>query len=180
MIICTNPMTCSCGTRAFKTELDFLNIEYRSVISNCADLVEDLTPEMHDKLNERLSYWNLSLMDTDDECYIEEVCLVIINMIKENIEKPEIDYSKYIAKKMNTSYKVIAKRFSVGKHSTIRDYIIEAKLNSAIIMIADGTFPISQIAFMLHFHDVHHLSNQLFFKKGHRPGYYKIKLLKTN
>ena len=170
-------MDCLCSVLAVKSELDALGLKYNYVEVGKVDLIDELTPEMHDKLNARLLTWNLALIEDKEEIFVLDVCIVIKKMMNDNDEKPVITYSKYIENEMHIIYRTIAKRFLKSGGITIQRYIIKLKVKKAIEMIENGSYTSEDIAYKLHYHDISHFSNQLFKETKHRPGYFIIRKL---
>ena len=90
-------------------------------------------------------------------------------------ERPLQNYSAYIGYNLKHNYTYLANVFSETKGITIEHYIIEKKIDKAIVMLHDGSHSITQITGKLYYSSIGHFSNQ--FKKitGVSPTTYKKK-----
>ena len=94
-------------------------------------------------------------------------------MIHYSDEMPKINYSDYIAEKLDYDYTYLSNLFSEVKGITIQHFIIKHKIERAKELILYNQLNLTEIAYILHYSSVAHLSNQ--FKKvtGHSPTFYK-------
>jgi len=67
--------------------------------------------------------------------------------------------SDYLVEKMGMSYQQISKTFSKHENITLEKYIILHKIERTKELIMSNEYTLSEIAFMMDFSSVHHLSN---------------------
>jgi AraC-like DNA-binding protein len=67
--------------------------------------------------------------------------------------------SDYLVEKMGMSYQQISKTFSKHENITLEKYIIMHKIERTKELIMSNEYTLSEIAFMMDFSSVHHLSN---------------------
>ena len=81
--------------------------------------------------------------------------------------------SDYLSRKLNHDYTYLANLFSETTGSTIKQYIIEFKIDRAKELLLAGKLNLTQISYQLNYSSVAHLSNQ--FKKvtGLTPSSFK-------
>lgn len=107
---------------------------------------------------------------------IEKIIDVIADMNFYSDEKPKLNYSAYISKRLKHNYTYLAHIFSAAKGLTIQQFIIINKIEKAKELLLYGQFNLTEISYKLHYSSVAHLSGQ--FKKitGYSPSsYLKLK-----
>ncbi len=94
---------------------------------------------------------------------IEKMINVITGINLYTDEKPKLNHSQYISKRLNHSYTYLANIFSAAKGLTIQQFIIINKIEKVKEMLLYGDFNLKEIYYRLHYSSVAHLSNH--FKK---------------
>ena len=87
----------------------------------------------------------------------------IIQMIHYSEIHPITNYSHYLSQKLEYDYTYLANIFSQETNTTIEQYIIDQKILLVKKLLLDNKHTLTQIAAILHYSSVAHLSNQ--FKK---------------
>jgi AraC-like DNA-binding protein len=161
-----------------KEELAKLKIPFTTIELGVAEISEDLTTELHDALKSNLLRSGLELLDDKRSVLIERIKNVIIEMIHYSEELPKVNYSDYIAEKLDYDYNYLSNIFSEVKGITIRQFIIFHKIEKVKELLLYDELNLSEISYKLHYSSVSHLSNQ--FKKitGLSPSFYKQLKLK--
>ena len=115
----------------------------------------------------------LELLDDKKSILIEKIKNVITEMIHHSDELPKVNYSDYIAEKLDYDYTYLANTFSEVKGTTIQQFIIINKIEKVKELLLYDELNLTEIAYKLHYSSVGHLSNQ--FKKvtGLSPSYFK-------
>jgi AraC-like DNA-binding protein len=142
------------------------------------EIVEDITEEQREQLKRVLLRIGLDLIDDTKTLLIEKIKKVVIEMVHCNDELPKLNYSDYISKKLGYNYTYLANIFSELKGISIRQYIINLRIEKVKELLLYDELNITEISFELHYSSVAHLSNQ--FKKvtGTSPLHYKTHKLK--
>ena len=109
----------------------------------------------------------------------ERIKAVIINMVHLSTELPNTNYSEYISKKLLHDYTYLSNVFSEVEGITIEHFIIAHKIEKVKELLLYGEYNITEIAGMLNYSNIAHLSNQ--FKKvtGVTPTFFKAMKNKT-
>lgn len=156
-----------------KDELAKLGLEDAMVELGVVETTAEVEEAVRDQLKVALSRFGLELMDDRKTILIERIKIVIIEMIHYSNGMPKVNYSAYIAEKLNYDYTYLANIFSEVQGITIQQYIIIHRIEKAKEYLLYGELNLSEIAFRLHYSSAAHLSNQ--FKKvtGHSPRVYK-------
>ncbi len=156
-----------------KSELDNLGIEYNLLGLGEVDLAENLSAVKNEDLKTALLKWDFELMDDRRTIITERIKNVIIEMVHFSKELTQTNYSDYISKKLLYDYTYLSNIFSEVENITIEHYIIAHKIEKAKELLLYGEYNITEIADMLNYSNVAHLSNQ--FKKvtGFTPTFFK-------
>lgn len=156
-----------------KSELENLGIEYNLLALGEVDLAEKLSVLKHEELKAALLKWEFELIDDRKTILTERIKAAIIEMVHLNKELPKTNYSDYLSKKLLHDYTYLSNIFSEVENITIEHFIISHKIEKAKELLMYGEYNITEIAGMLNYSNVAHLSNQ--FKKvtGFTPTFYK-------
>ena len=155
-----------------KEELKKLDLHY-IVNMGEADIMEDITKEQREQIRIALLLSGLELMDDRKAVLIEKIKNVIIEMFHFTDETPKTNFSDYLSEKLNHDYTYLANLFSEVEGTTIEKFIISHKIERVKELIIYDEFNLTEIAWMMHYSSVAHLSNQ--FKKvtGLTPSHFK-------
>ncbi len=163
-----------------KEELRKLDLHYTTVELGMVEIIENTTLEQYDTLKKNLSEMGLELMDDNRSILNEKIINVIVEMIHYSEELPEIKYSEYISHKMGYCYTYLANTFIKVKGITIRQFIINHKIEKVKEMLLYDELSLTEISYRLKYSSVSHLSNQFKKTTGFSPSYYKqIKQMRT-
>ena len=156
-----------------KDELKKLGLHFIVVDLGEVEIMEDLLPEQREELRLALLRSGLELMDDRKAVLIEKVKNLIIEMVHYADELPKVNYSDYIAEKLNHDYTYLSNIFSEVKGITIQQFIIVHKIERIKELIIYDELNITEIAWKMNYSSVAHLSNQ--FKKvtGLTPSHFK-------
>jgi AraC-like DNA-binding protein len=94
-------------------------------------------------------------------------------MVHYSDELPKTNYSDYISEKLNHDYTYLSNIFSEVKGITIQKFIINHKIERVKELLLYDELNLTEIAYLLNYSSVAHLSGQ--FKKvtGLSPSYFK-------
>lgn len=156
-----------------KNELEKLGIHNTNIELGMVETIEEINDDLLLELKSNLAKSGLELMDDNKSILVDRIKNVIIEMIHYSDEIPKVNYSDYIADKLDYDYTYLSNLFSEVKGITIQHFIIKHKIERAKELILYNELNLTEIAYILNYSSVAHLSNQ--FKKvtGHTPSYYK-------
>ena len=156
-----------------KEELKKLGLHYIFVDLGEVEIMEDISIDQREQLNQALQESGLELMDDKRAILIEKIKNVIIEMIHHSDELPKVNYSDFISEKLDYDYTYLSNIFSEVKGTTIQQYIIIHKIERVKELLLYEELTLTEIAYKLHYSSVSHLSKQ--FKKvtGLTPSFYK-------
>lgn len=134
---------------------------------------EDVTDELKKKLNIKIKKVGLELLEKKQGVLIEKIRKVIIDYVYKSDEKPTVNFSDLLSEELNHNYTYLANFFSEVEATTIEQYIISLKIERIKELIINEEYNLSEIAHMMHYSSIAHLSNQ--FKKitGLSPSHFK-------
>jgi len=155
-----------------KEELKKLGLHY-IVNMGDVDIMEDITSAQREQLSEALLASGLELMDDKKAVLIEKIKAVIIDMVHYTDELPKTNFSEFLSEKLKYDYTYMANLFSEVQGTTIEKFIISHKIERIKELIIYDEYNLTEIAWMMHYSSVAHLSNQ--FKKitGLSPSHFK-------
>jgi AraC-like DNA-binding protein len=155
-----------------KDELKKLNLHF-IVNMGEVEIMENITDEQHEQIRLALRESGLELMDDKKAMLIEKIKTIIIEMVHYTDELPKSNFSDYLSEKLNHDYTYLANLFSEYQGTTIEKFIIIHKIERVKELIIYNEVNLTEIAWMMHYSSVAHLSNQ--FKKitGLTPSHFK-------
>lgn len=156
-----------------KSELDKIGVSYGAIELGKVELEKNLTPDQHEKLQEGLQQAKLELLDDEQSMLIEKIKNIIVEMIHYSDAPLKINFSDYLSEKLKHNYNNLGHLFSLTTGITIEQYIIAHKIERVKELLLYDEHSLKEIAYMLHYKSVSHLSSQ--FKKvtGLTPTYFK-------
>jgi AraC-like DNA-binding protein len=166
-------MVCIRCKMVVKDELSKLGLHYTTVELGEADLVENISTEMREKIRTALYKSGLELMDDKKSVLIQRIKNVIIELVHYSEEPLTINFSEFLSKKLTHDYTYLANLFSEVQGTTIEQFIIAHKIERVKELLVYGELNLTEIAYQMHYSSVAHLSTQ--FKKvtGLTPSHFK-------
>jgi len=166
-------MVCIRCKMVVKAELEKLGLHYTVVELGEVDIMEKLSEEQHDQFKERLLKSGLELLDDKKSVLIQKIKNVIIELIHYSDEPLTVNFSEYLSKKLDHNYTYLANLFSEVQGTTIEKFIIAHKIERVKELLVYNELNLTEIAYLMHYSSVAHLSTQ--FKKitGLTPSHFK-------
>ncbi len=158
---------------AVKDELKKLGLHYMLVDLGEVDIMETISILQREQLKAALLDSGLELMDDKRAMLIEKIKNVIIEMVHHADELIKVNFSIYLAKKLNLDYTYLANLFSEVQGTTIEQFIISHKIERIKELIIYGELNITEIAWKMNYSSVAHLSNQFKKMTGLSPSHFK-------
>jgi len=154
-------------------ELKKLGINDANVELGFVEVEQEISDKQLVLLKNNLYRYGLELIKDKKIALIERVKNVIINMIHNADEQPDINYSSYINKQLNLDYVYLSNLFSEVEGRTIQQFIILHKIEKVKELLMYNEYNLTEISYKLNYSSVAHLSNQ--FKKvtGYSPSSFK-------
>ncbi len=154
-------------------ELNKLGVYDTTVELGEVELNEALSDEKMQILDSALKSAGLELMKDKQHHLVEKMKAAVHELVYHTDDLPKPNYSEYISEKVNLSYTVLSNTFSKMQGITIEKYIIRQRIERVKELLIYTDINLSEMAFMLHYSSVSHLSNQ--FKKftGITPSFFR-------
>lgn len=166
-------MACeSCKVFVMNT-LEELDISTVKVELGEIETKEDIPLEKKKALNTKIKTVGLELLEKKQGILVDQIKKLMIEYVCKSEKKPNVTFSVFLSQNMNNSYSYLANFFSEVEATTIEQYMISIKVEKVKEYIIFGEYTLSEIADILHYSSVAHLSTQ--FKKvtGLTPYYFK-------
>jgi AraC-like DNA-binding protein len=135
--------------------------------------MEDISAAQHDQFKVALLNSGLELLDDKKSVLIQKIKNVIVELIHYSEEPLVINFSDHLSQKLNHNYTYLANLFSEVQGTTIEKFIIAHKIERVKELLVYNELNLTEIAYLMHYSSVAHLSAQ--FKKitGLTPSHFK-------
>jgi len=158
---------------AVKEVLKKLGLHFIVVDLGEVDIMEDISNEQREQVRVALHFSGLELMDDKKAVLIEKIKAIVVEMVHHSNELIKTNFSDYLSQRLNYDYTYMANLFSEVQGTTIEQFIIAHKVERIKELIIYDELNITEIAYMMSYSSVAHLSNQ--FKKvtGLSPSHFR-------
>ncbi|SNS21203.1 AraC-type DNA-binding protein [Belliella buryatensis] len=156
-----------------KSELEKLNIKYKSVELGEVMLFKNLSKTKKEKLKKGLHRSGLELMDDKNSMLIEKIINIIVEMVHYSDDVPKVNFSVFLSEKMGQDYHKLAGIFSKTKGMTIEQFIINHKVERIKELIIYDELNFTEISHIMHYNSISHLSRQFKQVTGLTPSFFK-------
>jgi YesN/AraC family two-component response regulator len=156
-----------------KAELENLGLHYQKVELGEADIVEDLTPGQIDELDTALRKSGIEVLESKKSILIEKIKNIIIEQVHYVEEPLPTNLSTLLSEALYHDYTYLANLFSISQGTTIEKFYISHRVERIKELLLYDELNITEIARLMHYSSVAHMSNQ--FKKltGLTPSFFK-------
>lgn len=169
-------MVCNRCIMTVESDLKELGIPFRNILLGEIELAESITGDQKKKLSKTLNEQGFELLEDKNAALIERIKTLIIEMIHYSDEPPKTKYSVFIAENVHRDYHYLSSLFSSVTGITIERFIIVQKVERIKELLYYGEMNLNEIAYLLGYSSVQHLSNQFKKEIGLSPsGYKKLK-----
>jgi AraC-like DNA-binding protein len=114
----------------------------------------------------------LKLIENKKRVLVNKIEVAIIELIYAEGTQEQPEVPKYLSEKLNYNYSYLANLFSIIKGTTLKTFIITTKVERAKELLIKDELSIAEIASMLHYKSVSHLSTQFKDIIGLTPSYF--------
>lgn len=166
-------MVCIRCKMVVKEELAKLGLHVTTIELGEAEILETITAGQHDEFKLALLKSGLELMDDKKSVLIQKIKNVIVELVHYTEEPLNINFSDYLSQKLDYDYTYLANLFSEVQGITIEKFIISHKIERVKELLVYNELNLTEIAYLMHYSSVAHLSTQ--FKKvtGLTPSHFK-------
>ncbi len=167
-------MVCSRCIMVVKTELEKLGLQPLDVQLGEVELAQgaNITSSL-DQIEAALHKFGFELLTDKKKQLTEQIKTAIIELVHYPAEALKINLSDYLSGRLHLEYAHLSTVFSDTEHNTIEKFFIQQKIEKVKELLTYGEQSLSEIAYLLNYSSVAHLSTQ--FKKvcGVTPSVYK-------
>lgn len=166
-------MVCGRCKMVVKSEFEKLGLPTISVELGEVELESEISDKQKEELLQRLHLLGFDLIDDKKSKTIEKIKNLIIDLVHHKNNELKTNLSDYLAKNLNQDYNTLSNLFSEVENTTIEKYFISQKIEKVKELLIYNELSLSEIADILNYSNVAHLSNQ--FKKitGFTPTSFK-------
>jgi AraC-like DNA-binding protein len=166
-------MVCSRCKMVVKSEFEKLGLPTISVELGEVELEKEISDEQKEVLLKNLQVLGFDLIDDKKTKTVERIKNLIVDLVHHKNNELKINLSDYLAENLNQDYNSLSNLFSEIENTTIEKYFISQKIEKVKELLIYNELSLSEIADILNYSNVAHLSNQ--FKKitGFTPTSFK-------
>jgi AraC family transcriptional regulator len=153
-------MLCSCCIKVITTEFAKNGIHILAIELGKASITYDAEKVNHNTIRNILEKNNFALISDRETILVEQIKNAVIELVHySNNINSIIRKSDYLIERLNMSYQTISKLFSHHEKITLEKFIILHKIERTKELILCQEYTLSEIAYMMDFSSVQHLSN---------------------
>lgn len=166
-------MVCGRCKMVVKSEFEKLGLHTTSVELGEVELQDPITENQKEILLKNLQALGFDFIDDKKSKTIEKIKNLIVDLVHHKNNDLKVNLSDYLVENLNQDYSTLSNLFSEVENTTIEKYFISQKIEKVKELLIYNELSLSEIADMLNYSNVAHLSNQ--FKKitGFTPTYFK-------
>jgi AraC-like DNA-binding protein len=168
-------MVCNRCKMVVQNELSKLGLHPLDVQLGVVKLAENHIDERKEQdLAQTLHQFGFELLTTKESQTLEQIKTAIIELVHYHTGALKVNLSTFLSEKLAVSYASLSNTFSELEGLTIEKYFIQQKIEKVKELLSYNQNSLSEIAYMLNYSSVAHLSAQ--FKKvtGQTPSAYKM------
>ncbi|MBP4139579.1 helix-turn-helix domain-containing protein [Flavobacterium geliluteum] len=166
-------MVCSRCIMVVKSEFEKLGLQPISVTLGEIQLKNSLNDDQKEVLTKNLQNLGFDFIDDKKNKTTEKIKNLIVELVHHKNNELKINLSDYLVEHLNQDYSTLSNLFSELENITIEKYFISQKIEKVKELLIYNELSLSEIADILNYSNVAHLSNQ--FKKitGFTPTHFK-------
>jgi AraC-like DNA-binding protein len=167
-------MVCSRCKTVVLQELEALGHQVLTIELGEVVLEKPASEAQLDQISERLQAHDFELLSDKKQQLIERVKTAIVELVHlQNDGFRRMKHSDYITEKVNRDYRYLSTLFPEVEGITIEQYLINQKLERVKELLVYDELTLSQIADLLNYSSVAHLSAQFKSITGMTPSQFK-------
>lgn len=166
-------MVCGRCKMVVKSEFEKLGLQTISVELGEVELQDPINEGQKEVLLKNLQTLGFDFIDDKKSKTIEKIKNLIVDLVHHKNNELKVNLSDYLVENLNQDYSTLSNLFSEVESTTIEKYFISQKIEKVKELLIYNELSLSEIADILNYSNVAHLSNQ--FKKitGFTPTYFK-------
>lgn len=166
-------MVCGRCILVVKSELEKLGHDIVTIELGEVVLKNEISNNEKDNISTKLKLLGFEILNDSSSKTIEKIKIILIDLIQNKNNDINITLSDYLIQNLHQDYSKLSNLFSMVEGISIEKYFINLRIEKVKEMIVYDELSLSEIADVLNYSSVSHLSNQ--FKKvtGFSPTYFK-------
>lgn len=166
-------MVCNRCIMVVNDELEKLGLHPTSVELGEVVLSEELSDIQKDQIKSALEKVGFELIDNRKSQLIERVKTLLIELVHRQNNQLNTNLSDYLIQQLGHDYSSISTLFSEVEGTTIEKYYIAQKIERVKELLVYDELSLSEIAHLLNYSSVAHLSKQFKKTTGLTPSHFK-------
>ena len=138
-----------------------------------AELAEPLPAARRDEVRRALEECGFELLDDPRERLVEQIRTAVIELVHYDASAARVNLSDYLARRCHADYSLLSKHFTEACGTTIERYCIAQKIERVKELLSEGELTVGEIADLLHYSSVAHLSAQFRRETGLTPSAFR-------
>ena len=168
-------MVCDRGIKVVREEFGNINVGLKHIELGEVDTESELNEAKISEVKQMLQTNGFELLDDKRATLVENIRTLIIEEVQylKGHKPASLNFSDYISQKTGYEYSYLSNLFSSETGQTIEQYIIAHKIERVKELLVYDELNLTEIAYLMHYSSVAHLSTQ--FKKvtGLTPSHFK-------
>lgn len=156
-------------TLFLKEKLEQLNVDFTTIGFGEIELNQAVASEQLENIKKELEPFGFEVVENQKSVLVQKIKDAIIEMVFMDENENNLKSSVYLSEKLNHSYGYLSNVFSEVTYSSIENFIIIQKIERAKQLILIGEMSLTEIAFLLNYSSVAHLSTQFKNTTGITP-----------
>ncbi|AXO80913.1 AraC family transcriptional regulator [Olleya aquimaris] len=145
------------------------NIKYKNVGFGEIEVLEKITPEKQQDLQNELDTFNIEIVENQKSILVQKIKDTITDMVFNEDTVVNVKSSVYLSEALGHSYGYLSNLFSEVTYTSIENFIIIQKIEYAKQLVIKQDLSLTEIAFKLNYSSVAHLSTQFKNTTGITP-----------
>lgn len=167
-------MLCSRCITVVKSELKEAGFDAAEVSLGEVVITSELDVAGKAILDDKLKKWGFQLLEDKNASLVSSIKQLVHEVYSGEFDFPyHFRFSDLVSARLGKSYDTISSVFSASESTTLEKYIIDYRLQKVKELLVYSGKSLSEIAFMLGFSSVAHLSRQFKSYTGLNPSYFK-------
>ncbi|WP_445458520.1 helix-turn-helix domain-containing protein [Flavobacterium sp. HNIBRBA15423] len=166
-------MVCNRCILVVKSELEKLGQEILSIELGEVVLKNEISVNDKKDIAKQLETFGFEILNDSSSKTIEKIKTILIDLVQNKNNNINVTMSDYLIQNLHQDYSKLSNLFSTVEGISIEKYFINLRIEKVKELIVYDELSLSEIADLLNYSSVAHLSNQ--FKKvtGFSPSYFK-------
>lgn len=155
-------MVCSRCLKVIKHELEELGVTILSLELGklIVKIDKEINLKMSKKITKVLHLNGFEIVQNEEEMLVERLKIILIGLLAELPLHIKVKTSEHLSSALGRDYKMLSRLFSKNEKVTIEKYFIKLKIEKAKELIQLRQYSFSDVAYMLDYSSVNHLSRQ--------------------